>query len=283
MSHKYPNSKHNPRARTVLLLGLYVVMLLLSVERSPAQQTYNGRTYYDAVSKMQAVISDSQSNLYSSLMRANAARGDFKEMAGASKITQQEIQNLCKPFPCGNEATLNRQPAQQAYTTVVPNYPTAAPNNYPITATDFQPAGDRIVPDEFSRNAQCTVEQKEMLRNMNNQFLDAFERSARKNNIASSFAFLAEASLMVATGRELTQTEQQQLISAFNNSLASTPQWLSMSSRDKQVLHETLIVTGGIMVFLHMQGKQNNDAGMQADAQKMAKVYLGSLFGIKLK
>jgi hypothetical protein len=282
MNQKYPNSRRD-HARKVFLLGLYSLVLLLGIERSLAQQTYNGRTYYDAVSKMQAVISDSQTSLYGSLMRANAARGDFKEIAGAPRITQQEIQNLCKPFPCGNEGTLNSRPAQPVYPSAVPNYPPTAPNNYPITATDFRPVGGRLVPDEFSRNAQGTAEQKEMLRNMSNQFLDAFEKSGRKNNIASSFAFLAAASLMVATGRELTQTEQQQLIAGFNNSLAYTPQWVSISPREKQVLHETLVVTGGIMMFLSIQGKQAGDAKMQSDAQTMAKVYLGSLFGIKLR
>jgi hypothetical protein len=231
---------------------------------------------------MQAVIGNSQSNLYSSLMGANAARGDFREIAGASRITQQEIQNLCKPFPCGNEGTRNSQPAQPAYPSAVPNKPPAAPKAYPITATDFRPVGGRLVPDELGRNAQGTAEQREMLRNMSNQFLDTFEKAGRRNNIASSFAFLASASLMVATGRELKQTEEQQLISGFNNSLAYNPQWVSMPARDKQVLHETLIVTGGTMMFLYMQGKQARDAKMQADAQTMAKVYLGSLFGIKL-
>jgi hypothetical protein len=283
MNYKYPSSKLDRRAKKAFLLLLGGVILLLDIQQSPAQQTYDGRTYYDAVSKMQAVISDSQSSLYSSLMRANAAKGDFGEIAGASKITQQEIQNLCKPFPCGSAGTLSSPPTQPVYPSAVPNYQPAAPTNYPITATDFRPVAGRLVPEEFSRNAQGTAEQKEMLRNMSNQFLDAFEKSGRKNNIASSFAFLAAASLMVATGRELTATEQQQLISGFNNSLANTPQWVSMSSRDKQILHETFVVTGGIMMFLYMQGKQNNDAGMQADAQKMAKVYLGSLFGIKLR
>src|SRR5262245_28641393 len=185
------------RTGKAFLLGLCGVILLSGIPRSHAQQTYQGRTYYDAVSKMQAVIGNSQSNLYSSLIGANAARGDFREIAGASRITQQEIQNLCKPFPCGNEGTRNSQPAQAAYPSAAPNRPPAAANNYPITATDFRPVGGRLVPDEWSRNAQGTAEQKEMLRNMSNQFLDTFEKAARKNNIAGSFAFLASASLMV--------------------------------------------------------------------------------------
>ena len=138
------------------------------------------------------------------------------------------------------------------------------------------------MPDEFGRTADVTAEQKEVFRNMSNQFLDTFEKVGRRNNIASSFAFLASASLMVATGRELKQTEEQQLISEFNNSLAHNPQWVSMSARDKQFLYETLIVTGGTMMFLYMQGRQARDANMEADAQTMAKVYLGSLFGVKL-
>jgi len=259
----------------VLVLGSFL-LTLAGPPKASAQQ------YYNSFSKMVSLTSMWQNNFYSDIIRANASRGSFRELAGAPRITQQEIQNLCKPFPCGNESNLNRAPSQPVYPSAVPNRPPAAPTNYPITATDFRPVSGRIVPDEISRMSQGTAEEKELLRNLSNQFLDAFEKEGRKNNIANSFAFLTSISMQIVIGRDLSDAEEQQLISGFNNSIAYTPQWVSMSARDKQVLLECAVISGGMMAFLHAQGKQHNDAKMQADAQVMAKAVLGYFFGVQL-
>ena len=88
--------------------------------------------------------------------------------------------------------------------------------------------------------------------------------------------------MQIVTDRELTDAEEQQLISGFNNSIARTPQFVSMTARDKQVVHESAVVSGGMMAFLYAQGKQNNDAKMQSDARTMAKAVLGYFFGVQI-
>src|SRR5262249_4335583 len=115
------------------------------------------------------------------------------------------------------------------------------------------------------------------------QFLDAFEKEARKNNVANSFAFLTSVSLQIVAGRELSDEEEQQLISGFNNSMANTPQFALMTARDKQVLTECAVVTGGMMAFLHEQGKQHSDAKMQTDAKGLAIAVLGYFFGVQIR
>src|SRR5262249_37598001 len=102
-------------------------------------------------------------------------RGSFREVSGASKITQQDIQNLCKPFPCSAADVPTASPAAVAAPPRV--------QQYPITATDFRPAAGRIMPDEISRASSGTAEEKELLRNLSNKFLDAFDKEARKNNM----------------------------------------------------------------------------------------------------
>jgi len=139
------------------------------------------------------------------------------------------------------------------------------------------------MPAEISRTAQGTAEEKEQMRTLSNQFLDALEREGRKNNIANSFAFLTSISMQIVLDRDLTDAEEQQLISGFNTSLAPSPQFVSMSARDKQVLYESAIIAGGMIAFLHTQGKQNNDAKMQSDARTMAKAVLMSLFGVRIE
>jgi hypothetical protein len=56
-----------------------------------------------------------------------------------------------------------------------------------------------------------------------------------------------------------------------------------MAARDKQVLYETAAIAGGIIAFLHTQGKENSDAKMQSDARTMAKAVLVSIFGVRIE
>jgi hypothetical protein len=253
------------------LAGLAIFLLLAASPKIVAEE------YYNSFSKMMSMTSMWQNNFYNDIIRANAAKGSLRELANASRITQQEIQNLCKPFHYGNESTLN-SPSPQAPTNSAP----IAPPQVPITATDFQPVGGRIMPDEVARASQGTPEEKEALRTASKQVLDLFETQGRPNNIANSFAFLVEISLKIATGKEVSDPEEELLISGFNNSLANIPQFVSMPARDKQVLNESAIIVAGMMMFLDEQGKQNNDAQMQTQAQEMSNSVIAHFFGVKL-
>jgi hypothetical protein len=116
-----------------------------------------------------------------------------------------------------------------------------------------------------------------------NQFLDAFEKEGRKNNVASGYGFLSSVSIEVVTGRALTELEEQQLIAGFNNMLAATPQFAAMSARDKQIATEASVISGGFIAFLHVQGKQGNDAKMQADARQLATAAIAYFFGVQIR
>ena len=293
MNNKYPNSGRNGSARKAFLLGLSGVMLmLLGAQEFAAQHTYNGRNYGDAFSKMLVVTSDMQTSMFNSINRANAAKREmFPELAGSSRVTQQEIQNLCKPFPCGNETSLNRTTPPSGYPGAQPGYPSAPqptyvpppPRQYPITATDYRPMGARILPNAVAGSAQGDAETKEAVRTLANQFLDAFEKEGRKNNVANGFGFLSSISIQVATGRELTELEEQQLIAGFNNMLAADPRFSSMSAQDKQIMTEASVISGGFIAFLHMQGKQTNDPKMQADARQLATAAIAYFFGVQIR
>ena len=76
MNYKYQNAKRKRSARTVILLGL-VVLLAASAQQTAAQQ------YYNSFSKMVSMTSMWQSNFYNDIIRANASKGSFKELAGA--------------------------------------------------------------------------------------------------------------------------------------------------------------------------------------------------------
>src|SRR4030095_775682 len=144
-----------------------------------------------------------------------------------------------------------------------PTYVPPPPPQYPITATDYRPMGGRILPDVVAASAQGDAETKEAVRTLANQFLDAFEKEGRKNNVANGFGFLSSISIQVATGRELSDFEEQQLIAGFNNMLAATPRFASMPAQDKQIMTEASVISGGFIAFLHVPRQQANHTEMQ--------------------
>jgi hypothetical protein len=263
---------------TWLIVSLAACLFVtFSPEKTSAQQ------FYDSFSKMLSVTSTLQTNLYNDIIRANS--GSFGRVSNAPQITQQEIANLCRPFVCAGPkpSIMGDQSSSPAYSQAPSNTKPAAPRVYPITATDFRPAGGRIVPDEISRSSQGTAEEKQLLRILSEQSLDTLEKEGRKNNVANAFALLTSVSMQIILSRDLTDAEEKQLISGFNTSLASSPQFAAMPARDKQVMYETAAIAGGMMAFLHAQGKLHGDAKMQSDARMMAKAVLISLFGIRIE
>ena len=151
---------------------------------------------------------------------------------------------------------------------------------YPINATDFRAAPNRLTVDELAdATPNLTRQQKEGLRTLYHQFLTDFEKDARKNNVANSLAFVVGVSLMVV-GREISEAEADRLVLAYNNILANLPQFNAMPPQQKQVLYECLVITGGSIGFLHGQGMQQKNAAMQLQAREMAKSVLKSFAGI---
>ena len=151
---------------------------------------------------------------------------------------------------------------------------------YPITATDFRTAPNRLTVDELAdATPNLTRQQKDGLRTLYYQFLTDFEKDARKNNVANSFAFMVGVSLMVV-GREISEAEADKLVLAYNNILASNPQFNAMPPQQRQILYESLVITGASIGFLHGQGIKQNDAAMQLQAREMAKSVLKSFAGI---
>jgi hypothetical protein len=284
MSRRHSELQSDSMARNIFLAGsLSFILFLPGSWHVAGQHTYGGNNYGDAFSKMLVVNSTMQSNLFSSINRANAAKREmFPELAGASRITPQEVANLCKPFPCGNEGMTASGPAPRYSAPAQPAYVAPTPRQYPITASDYRPMGGRILPNEVAASYQGDADTKEAIRALANQFLDAFEKEGRKNNVANGFGFLSSISIQVVTGRELTELEEQQLIAAFNNNLAADPRFAGMSARDKQIANEASVISGGFIAFLQVQGKESNDAKMQADARQLATAAIAYFFGVQI-
>ena len=159
--------------------------------------------------------------------------------------------------------------------------PQAPAIQYPITATDFQPLSQPIMPDQFANSATgVDAATRATMRNFFQQVLTSFETKARKDNFANAFAFICAAALQVRNGKEPTNAEVDQMIASFNNRLAASPTYYTFNPRQQQMLYESLIITGGIIVFLDYQGKQTGNPQLQAQARDMSSAILKMYLGI---
>jgi hypothetical protein len=264
------------QAKYMLVVFAAILMIIIATRATEAQG------YSDPFSKMIGVTTAMNINLTNQFIHANRMRlgTALKQIADAPSITQEEVEALCRPFPCSSKRSANSSMPDDG-----PDHASkreSAARSFPITATDFQGVGGRILPDEIGRSAAGTPEQRQGLRYISNQYLDQFEKEGRPNNMANAFAFVIEASLQIATGKSTSDEEEKLLIDALNNSIAPTPQFASMSPRDKQVLYESAIVTAGLMLFLDQQGKQSGNADMQRQARDTAKNVIASFFHVRL-
>jgi hypothetical protein len=146
---------------------------------------------------------------------------------------------------------------------------------YPIAATDFYSLPVRVMPDHLANEeAALTPEQKTVMRVAYSQLLDDFEKINRKNNMAAALTFAVRASLLAVYGRQLSQAEINQLGWNFNSVLAANPRFITMPPKEKQVLYESLIITGGTITALQTEGVQQNNFVMQVQAKELGQAVL---------
>jgi hypothetical protein len=145
----------------------------------------------------------------------------------------------------------------------------------PITATDFKPTRARLLPAEWAHGMPgLTPKQRAGLVAANNQFLDNFERLGRKNNVASSCALLACVSLEVVKGQQASNSDAEILTNAFNYRLVNSPQFVSLSPKNKQFMYEWNIIEGGWIAYCYAQGMRERNVQAQQQARGQAQTVL---------
>jgi len=161
------------------------------------------------------------------------------------------------------------------------SYERQPPRAYPITATDFQVLQAPIMPDQFANTAQGVDPQtRQQMRTMFLQTLAAFEKSGRKDNMASAFTWISACAFQVRDGKEPSDADEAKLTAYFNNTLAASPDYAVLTPYKQQMLYESVIITGGIMIFLDNQGRSTNNPQLRAQAAEMSKQVLKMYLGM---
>jgi hypothetical protein len=131
------------------------------------------------------------------------------------------------------------------------------------------------MPDQIAKSMSgVTLQQRQAMRTSYNEILAGFESEARKNNIAIAITFACRMSLRALNGSEMSPAEFERMAMNFNNALAANPYFLAMTPAQKQVLYESLIITGGTVGVLQMDGIRQNDSAMQWQAKELGQMVL---------
>jgi uncharacterized protein DUF6683 len=258
--------------RCLSAASVVFAILLITYQQVAGQYTnpYNGVSHSSQLAKFYDMTRTWNSNLWGAMNQV------------------QETKNRLKDLARSNGGSSRAAPPRATAPAYGSNHPAArsapAIRQYPITATDFKPLAPRLAPDLFANSIPgLTLEQREALRALSNQFLTAFESEARKNNVANAMALLLAMSLQVLTGKEVSDAESKQMIVALNNTLGATPNFASMTPQDKQLVYETAIVMGGIIATLNIQGAQQNDFALQSQAREISRAVVKNLLGIEAR
>jgi hypothetical protein len=152
-------------------------------------------------------------------------------------------------------------------TTGTPGTPAPAPvKHLSYTKTDFAPAKKRLVVDSIIASLAQTPEQRTALGTGVGQVFVAFEKEARKNNVAYALAFMVAASISVSQGVTMTDDQTVDLAASINDILGQTPAFTKAKAADRQKLYETFVTLGGLIMIFDQVGKQGD-----ADSAKAAK------------
>jgi hypothetical protein len=151
-------------------------------------------------------------------------------------------------------------------------HPPLAMLQFPITATDFTPTAARLLPTKYARAIPgLTPKERAGAVAQYHRFLDTFERLGRKNNVASSCAYLVGVSMEVVKRQPVSNSDFQLLTSAFNYDLANNLRFVTMAPRDKQFLYESNIITAGWIAYWAIYGSEQQQQRARVDAWAVLK------------
>jgi len=163
-----------------------------------------------------------------------------------------------------------------------PGAPAPAPPRpaLPLTATDFRPAGRRIVPRRLADETPgASPAQKRELAALYERLLAQYEQVGRPHNVAGALAYLLATGSLVTGGQEPDDATVEAMIRHLNDALASTPAFARMPAVERQALYESVVIAAGFALNVYLQARMAGDAGQVQVARGIAETSVMQAFG----
>ena len=124
-------------------------------------------------------------------------------------------------------------------------------------------------------NLADTPEEKALIKQIYAATKAAYEKEAAlkgwKNNIAAGLTFFTVTTMTVYHDAEAPSDEAvNTYYRVMNVALDEIPEFAAVANKDKQGFNNMLIGFSGMLLAVHLEGKQNNDAATLATAKKLA-------------
>ncbi len=176
-----------------------------------------------------------------------------------------------------------RQPGAAPAPAPAPAAPkaTAAAYRFPITATDFRPAGPRNAPEMLASGA-ANPKDRQQLVEAGRSIHKAIEATPgfRRNNLAAAMTVLLGVSLQVTYGVEFDDAQSQAIVRQFNDVLGDLPAHKALDAAQRTQMYDAFIVIGGFIAGIAHEGAASGNAEMVSQAKSMARDALAQ-FGFR--
>ena len=206
-----------------------------------------------------------------------AANADFL----MSQMIQQGQWNVMRLTM--EQQVAKQRAAQQAAQKAPPPAPAAkkASYKYPITASDFKPAGPRTVPQQLGAavaNPKDRADFEKACRDIQ-KTIEATP-GFRKNNLAAAMTVLLGVSLQVVNGIEIPDDASEELMRGLNDQVAALPALASFPAEKRTQFYDTMVIVGGLIAGIAQNAAETGNGEMATLAKQMARDALAQ-FGVK--
>ena len=251
--------------RKLVALPLALAVLSVGITNAQTPNAYGYSTGYGTVYGSFGLAATMQSmyNVARAQSQKTTARDAMVKKWGQAAVEKAEREAGSRSS-AGTKNSANSNPQL-----VVPPAPVV--RNHGVYRPDPSVDTGKALAD----NLGDTPAEKALIRGIYSATKDAYEKEAAvrgwKNNIAAGLTFFTVTAMSAYHDAEAPSDEAvNAYYRVMNVALDEIPEFGTVANKDKQAFNNMLIGFSGMMLAVHMEAKQNNDAAALATSRKLA-------------
>lgn len=135
----------------------------------------------------------------------------------------------------------------------------------PLNLTDFTPTvSGHPVFDKIMSTTPMTTAQQAAVRHLGDATFADVARQWRPNNFAVSAAFAMSTAFHTIQGTPNNRDQIAAIAQMWNDSLAFTPYWVTMSATDRQNKSDAMIYAAALILYLRERGEHDPEAKQES-------------------